>query len=198
MAQQRKRNMRQEMRRILVNLDPRWEAVAHQEVCHHLTHLITAELPLQVEAVLAWVPCFPGEVDLSSFIAMMLRTRRVYLPRVTAPGEMSFVRISEEWSSSLERTERGILQPEAESGEVLDFDHLEAIAVVTPGLAFDRTGRRLGRGGGFYDRFFASAPLDQVIPIGVGWSVQVVPEVPVDPHDCSMTWLCHERGVLRV
>lgn len=190
--------MRQDMRRVLANLDPRWEAVAHQEASHHLTHLVTFELPVQVEAVLAWVPCFPGEVDLSLFIAMMLRTRQVYLPRVTGPAEMSFVRVSEEWSSRLERTERGILEPEEGSGEILDFDKLESVAVITPGLAFDRTGRRLGRGGGFYDRFLSAAPLEQVIPVGVCWSVQVVPEVPIDAHDCSMKWLVHERGALKV
>ena len=50
-----------------------------------------------------------------------------------------------------------------------------------PGLAFDRAGGRLGYGGGYYDRWaerFAS-----VTTIGLGFDVQRVDQVPMQPHD---------------
>ena len=54
--------------------------------------------------------------------------------------------------------------------------------VVTPGLAFDRAGRRLGYGGGHYDRYLARLRPD-AIRVGIGFSVQVVDEVPAGPAD---------------
>src|SRR4051812_31501483 len=119
MRQERKRDIRREMRLILANLDKRWEAAAHVEACQHLCPLV-AELNQPIEHVLAWIPCFPGEVDLTGFIAQMLRSRSVYLPRVEDAGRMTFVRITEEWSSHLERSERGVFQPEPGYGVPFD------------------------------------------------------------------------------
>lgn len=55
-------------------------------------------------------------------------------------------------------------------------------AVLVPGLAFDRAGRRLGRGGGFYDRFLLRLPA-ATLTIGVAYDGQIVDQVPFDPHD---------------
>lgn len=57
--------------------------------------------------------------------------------------------------------------------------------VIVPGLAFDWRGNRLGRGGGFYDRFLARLRPD-ARRIGVAWDVQYVAEVPVEEHDQRM------------
>lgn len=43
--------------------------------------------------------------------------------------------------------------------------------VVMPGLAFDRTGRRLGRGGGYYDKFIEAARVGR--GVGWGWGIQL-------------------------
>ena len=58
--------------------------------------------------------------------------------------------------------------------------------VVTPGLAFDRRGNRLGRGGGYYDGFLRTArgdPALSLAAIGVCLSVQLVAEAPHDERD---------------
>lgn len=61
--------------------------------------------------------------------------------------------------------------------------------VLTPGLAFGtEDGSRLGRGRGFYDRFFAEAG-SSVVRIGVGWDLQLLPKVPSEPHDAVMNAL---------
>jgi 5-formyltetrahydrofolate cyclo-ligase len=54
--------------------------------------------------------------------------------------------------------------------------------VVAPGLAFDRQGRRLGYGGGHYDRYLGRLG-PEAIRIGVGFAFQVVEEVPAGPGD---------------
>lgn len=61
--------------------------------------------------------------------------------------------------------------------------------ILIPGLAFDRTGRRLGRGGGFYDRFLADPAL-RAVRCGVLFECQLLPEIPAEPHDIHVDYLC--------
>lgn len=60
--------------------------------------------------------------------------------------------------------------------------------VVVPGLAFTPTGKRLGRGGGWYDRFLAGVG-PRCVSIGVCFDEQLVDELPVEPHDVSVGWV---------
>ena len=66
------------------------------------------------------------------------------------------------------------------SGLPMAFEEIDL--VVTPGLGFDRKGNRLGRGGSFYDRFFANAEL-KAARCGFGFAEQVVETIPVAEHD---------------
>jgi len=66
--------------------------------------------------------------------------------------------------------------------------------VVTPGLAFDRSGRRLGRGGGFYDRFLKTAGLDAPY-CGLALEAQVTDSVPVEQHDVALDMLVTDSSV---
>lgn len=54
--------------------------------------------------------------------------------------------------------------------------------IVVPGLAFTADGRRLGQGGGWYDRFLPGRRAD-CVTIGVCFAPQLVDDVPVDQHD---------------
>jgi 5-formyltetrahydrofolate cyclo-ligase len=95
----------------------------------------------------------------------------------------------------LERLPSGLVQPRDGYGEVVHFENVGRCLALVPGLAFDGKGRRLGRGGGYYDRFLALDTMQRAVKVGVCFSVQVVAEVPVDNHDVVMNWVCHERGV---
>jgi len=53
--------------------------------------------------------------------------------------------------------------------------------IIVPGLAFDKEGRRLGYGGGYYDTFLAKHP--GALKAAIAFPFQVVSEVPVDGHD---------------
>lgn len=75
----------------------------------------------------------------------------------------------------------------------IDTDQLDLVLV--PGLAFDGAGGRLGRGGGFYDRFLPGA--SRAVLIGVCWSGQVVDTVPTEPHDARVHMLLTEDGLRR-
>lgn len=73
-------------------------------------------------------------------------------------------------------------------------DPAELDLIVVPGVAYDRTGNRLGMGAGFYDRFLPKATKAKLI--GAAWSKQIFEDVPVDPHDCQVGCLLTEEGVI--
>ena len=56
--------------------------------------------------------------------------------------------------------------------------------IIVPAVAFDKEGNRLGRGGGYYDRFLKKQSHATII--GVGYDFQLVEEVPVRKHDQKM------------
>ena len=69
--------------------------------------------------------------------------------------------------------------------------------VVTPGLAFDREGRRLGYGGGYYDRYLSRLH-PHAVRIGIGFSRQVVEEVPEEDGDETVDVIVTDDEVIRV
>lgn len=56
--------------------------------------------------------------------------------------------------------------------------------ILAPLVGFDRAGGRLGQGAGFYDRAFAALP--DARRVGLGWSVQEVAHLPLDPWDVPL------------
>ncbi len=66
--------------------------------------------------------------------------------------------------------------------EEADLDPAWPDVIVVPGLAFTADGRRLGQGGGWYDRFLPGRRSD-CVTIGVCFAPQLLRDVPVDEHD---------------
>lgn len=87
--------------------------------------------------------------------------------------------------------ERGVPQPPPGAAAV-DLDGLDLIVV--PGVAFDRSGMRLGRGGGFYDRFLASLGLRATLA-AVALGPQLVERVPAVGHDRRLDAIVGPEGV---
>lgn len=67
--------------------------------------------------------------------------------------------------------------------------------VVVPALAYDERGNRLGRGGGFYDRFLGRTDL-QAVKVGVAFDEQILPEVPMDNNDQPVDLVVTDRTVI--
>ena len=64
--------------------------------------------------------------------------------------------------------------------------------ILAPLLAFDGEGRRLGQGGGHYDRTFSALP--EAIRIGLAYSGQQVDALPFEPHDVALHGVLTETG----
>jgi 5-formyltetrahydrofolate cyclo-ligase len=105
-------------------------------------------------------------------------------------------------TESLLPNQFGILEPDPAWKPVDPFVPTgKRLLILTPGLAFDRQGRRLGRGKGFYDRFLCG--LRKAHPAGSGsWAVglafaeQLVERVPVSDHDELLEGIVTDREVI--
>jgi 5-formyltetrahydrofolate cyclo-ligase len=73
----------------------------------------------------------------------------------------------------------------------------EGDLVLVPGVAFDRAGHRLGRGGGFYDRAFPAGAPRAPFLMGVAYEIQLVDVVPHGEGDRCMQAVVTERALYR-
>ncbi|MEM7589812.1 MAG: 5-formyltetrahydrofolate cyclo-ligase [Myxococcota bacterium] len=75
----------------------------------------------------------------------------------------------------------------------------QCCVLLVPGLAFDRSGNRLGRGRGFYDRFLSRLRKESRSPLIIGMCMehQLVNKVPTQPHDQTVDAVCTaQSGIL--
>lgn len=141
-----------------------------------------------METVLAFAS-FGAEIPTDPLLEALLGTgHRVLLPYVEAGGVMRAAALTS--LRDLVPGYRGIREPAVrEPVEAVD-------AALVPGVAFDETGGRLGHGGGFFDRYLET--IAPVVPIvGLCFDVQIVNEVPREPHDRSVDVIVTERRVIR-
>jgi 5-formyltetrahydrofolate cyclo-ligase len=73
-------------------------------------------------------------------------------------------------------------------------DEVQPDLIVTPLLAFDAYGGRLGQGGGYYDRTFAERP--GAVRMGFGYAGQAVERLALEPHDMRLHGVLTEAGWL--
>ena len=117
----------------------------------------------------------PDELDTRAFLKKWSDKKRFYLPRVNGV-DLEVLPYEET------RLELGSFHIEEPTGkDVTDPSEIEM--VVVPAVAYDRKGKRLGRGKGFYDRFLKNIKATKV---GVGYEFQLVDELPAEPHDIPM------------
>ncbi|HET9258532.1 MAG TPA: 5-formyltetrahydrofolate cyclo-ligase [Acidimicrobiia bacterium] len=151
-------------------------------VVRGLFEWLSARVPGTVSAFLAMT----GEVDVSPLFERLPGWRWV-LPRVEPDRTMTF----RDRDVPRERHRFGMEQP-GDVGPVIAVHEIDIF--LTPGLAFDRRGGRLGNGAGFYDRVLSTKRGD-AIAVGVTVMKHLVDEVPMETHDQRIDWLATETGV---
>ena len=144
----------------------------------------------QARCILAYAPR-ADELDISLLVEGALLTgKQVALPQFDAQtGSYRACQISGP-IASLAPGRFGIPEPCKDSPGLM-LNQLDLVLV--PGVAFDLTGRRLGRGRGYYDQLLTNL---RAIKCGLGFDQQVKAHIPVEPHDilldCMLTpdrWL---------
>lgn len=131
----------------------------------------------------------PDEIDLSLFIRVMLKEGRLLAAPRWNGTTYTLARLNGLDAASLRKGPMGVLEP-ADDDPV---DPGDIALWVVPGLAFGRDGRRLGYGGGWYDRLLAAAAPDAA-RWGVAYSFQLTDEVPSEPHDIPLTDVVTEES----
>ena len=139
----------------------------------------------RADRILAYMD-FGGEVRTRYFVSRMLREgRQVALPRVEG-SQMRFYPVRD--LENQKKSSYGIPEPTGETAVFWD----EAFMIM-PGVAFDRQRRRIGYGGGYYDRFLADRP--SIFKAAVAFSFQIFEEIPCDERDVCPDCVVTERDV---
>jgi 5-formyltetrahydrofolate cyclo-ligase len=149
-------------------------------------HLLR-DLPPPPHAVVSGFWPMGDEVDLRPLLTSLhARGHTICLPETPRRGNPLIFR---QWhpGAKLIVGRFGTLHP---TGPLLTPDWL-----LVPLLGFDRTGHRLGYGGGYYDRTLAALP--QAIAVGCAYAAQELDEVPAGEYDVRLHAVVTEAGVIR-
>lgn len=121
--------------------------------------------------------------------ALVASGRRVALPRIE---QADIVAVSYRTGEEMRPAAFGMDEPLG--GDLIAPGDLDVI--VTPGLAFDRHGYRIGYGGGYYDRLFTKTRPDAV-KVGICFAAQLVGPLPHGGHDVPVDLIVTDAGVVR-
>jgi 5-formyltetrahydrofolate cyclo-ligase len=132
-----------------------------------------------------------GEIDDRPLLAALAKAgRAVVLPRMeTRAGPARF--LAWRGNEALTADAFGVPAPPSAGLE------LSPRLILTPLLAFDRAGRRLGQGGGHYDRIISLYRAHGAIAVGLAYAEQEMGEVPAGPHDALLDWVITPKEAIR-
>ena len=163
--------LRKEMKERLKGLPEGRKRELDEALCRQLLSLPEFSAPRTVYAYasLSWEP------DTWEILrALLSRGFRLALPKVEG-REMRFYFVPD--LKELSQSSMKIWEPKADA---VPADDSEALVLV-PGMAFSRDGARLGKGGGFYDRFLAAEPDHKTIALAYGF--QLMEQIPTGVYD---------------
>ncbi|MHA7898649.1 MAG: 5-formyltetrahydrofolate cyclo-ligase [Henriciella sp.] len=129
-----------------------------------------------------------SEIDPKPLMGKLVEAgAKLALPCVQEDGSMVYRAYTR--GDMLEKRPFGLLEPNPEVPEV------DPTLVITPLLAFDRSGNRLGYGKGHYDRALTRLrEKGRVFVCGLAFFGQEVDAVPAEAHDVPLDWVMTERG----
>lgn len=134
------------------------------------------ELPEFINAksvLLYW--SLPDELPTHNFIEKWCKTKQILLPMVKEDKMLIKPFVS---TQDLHKSDMGIWEPATQNEYIRHID-----IVLVPGIAFDKSKNRLGRGKGYYDRYFTNKNITKV---GICYDFQLLENVPTDSYDVKM------------
>lgn len=154
-----------------------------REDCKIYDNVVKLEEYKRAETIFAYISV-GVEADTRKLVADALsKGKRVAIPRCIGTGIMHAVQIL---SLSELVPDKYDIPSAPKDNPIVPSYELDMILV--PGVAFDRGGRRLGRGGGYYDRYLAKIS-ETVCTVGICHSPQLVEKVVCDVHDKQVNYV---------
>lgn len=129
---------------------------------------------------------FDGEVHTLEMIKKAQQLgKKISLPKVKRSDKKLIPVLIDNLDKDLKKGSYGILEPKKLRGKKLKLENIDI--VIVPGIAFDQRNNRLGRGGGYYDRFLTQLPAS-VFTVGLAFDFQVVDLLPhQERHDVHVS-----------
>ncbi len=184
-----KKQARQEIRRRLAKLDPETIQARSRRICRIVSELGEFR---EADPIMLYMAT-ADEVQTAPLAeAAFSAGKTVLVPKVDWSARIMHAIEIRHWQDGIVTGRYGL--PEPELGEPVAIDRIAF--VVVPAMAFDLEGRRLGRGGGFYDRFLSQRGFD-ALTCGVALEEQILPALPSEPHDVPVDMVVTESRILR-
>jgi len=162
-----------------------------RRVSGHLIQQAFVALPEFVKArVVALYSAIDGEVETAEVLEAALKARKTVIFPAVCGDHLRFVKVSD--PVEMAKGAFGIPEP-CLSGEA--YLPGSADLIVIPGVAFDRTGKRLGFGKGYYDRALHHLEGGGKL-VGFCYDFQLVDQIVSEPHDVAVDIIITEKRVL--
>lgn len=188
-----KAGLRQKYTEIRRNIALPYRNQAMQLAAHHFL-----QFPLlgHNKAIACYLPR-EEEFDTTAIInTIWQKNCTCYLPVITVDQQLQFFPYQE--GDAVQANRFAILEPVKREQPIAPKD---LDIVITPLLAFDQAGHRLGTGGGYYDKTFAFLHDNyyrKPFFLGLGYAQQWAEEVPADPWDINLDGVLTEEALLRI
>jgi 5-formyltetrahydrofolate cyclo-ligase len=147
----------------------------------------------QAGLVHTYLATLENEVATTGVIDRARRSGRQVAAPVVVPGTRQLRHALVDRLDNWQPDRWGLLAPPADHSAWLE-DLTQIGLVLVPGLAFDGAGRRLGYGGGYYDRFLRQTAAPRV---GLTFDCLVLDQVPEEPHDVRVDLVLTETRLQR-
>jgi len=185
-----KAKLRRELQNCLLSIKSEQRSEKSRKACQNLVSIPQFQSASTIMMFLS----LPHEVDTSEAILNAWQLgKSVAVPKVSwQQRHMIAVQINS-LETGISTEASGLQNPIA--GVPVAFEEIDL--VVTPGLGFDKKGNRLGRGGAYYDRFFANTEL-KASRCGFGFAEQLVENVPVAEHDQPVDIVVTEKEIIYI
>jgi len=184
-----KNRLRAEMKERLAEMPPRQRNDKSIAACKLLVSLPEFR---RAASMMVYLP-MPQEIDCSEAALEAWREgKSVLAPRVDWKGRHLVPVEMRSLEDGIVTGRHGLREPA--EGPAWPVGRIDL--VIVPALAFDVTGARLGRGGGFYDRFLRQDGL-RAVACGMAFREQVVDRLPAEGHDRTVDILVTDQQVVR-
>jgi len=183
-----KEQLRQQLQKRLIEMPEEQRSAKSKKACQNLV----ATSQFQNASTIMMYLSFPHEVNTADAILCAWQLGKIVaVPKISwQQRHMIPVQINS-LETDFSTEVAGLRNPI--TGVPLPFEEIDL--VVTPALGFDRNGNRLGRGGSYYDRFFANKEL-KASRCGFAFAEQLLDSIPVTKNDEPVDFLVTDEEVI--
>lgn len=189
-----KYELRQKFRAIRSGVSAKNRELAAHQAAKILIH--QAEFK-NSEFIACYLP-YKDEFDSLQVIeAIWLAKKQCYLPVLSKKDKKSLYFVPYVYGDPLHLNQYSILEPVRVLDEIAP---MQLDLVITPLIAFDKHGHRLGTGGGYYDRtfeFLHKNPSHAPHMVGLGYAAQEAQSIPSEEWDIKLEGVVTEKGYIK-